>query len=154
MTATAELRASTAQEIGQKGVPAESVDVKNILDAEQKFLRAKMLINRGQGFDEAFNLLSDVIEISRNEPEYRIYYNWSLWLVRGQTDAIVSRAVVKEIHDAMKDHPDENGYMFLGHIYKALGDAPKCEESFKKVLQINPENHSAQVELKMLQKRR
>lgn len=138
----------------QEESTADKVDVRNILEAEQKFLRAQSLLKHGQGLEEAFNLLTDVVNLNPDEAEYRIFYNWVLWLTRGSKDPVVTKKVIGEITGAMKEHPNEHGYLFLGSIFKASGDAAKSEQAFKKVLELAPHNHIASLELRLLQKRR
>jgi curved DNA-binding protein CbpA len=138
----------------QEDAAGDKVDVRNILEAEQKFLRAQSLLKHGQGLDEAFNLLTDVINLNPDEAEYRIFYNWVLWLLRGAKDPNVTKKVIGEISGAMKDHPNEHGFLFLGSIFKASGDSAKSEQAFKKVLELAPHNHIASLELRLLQKRR
>ncbi|MBI5528602.1 MAG: DnaJ domain-containing protein [Deltaproteobacteria bacterium] len=132
----------------------QQVDIRPILEAEQKFMRAKTLLKGGRGIEEALNLLTDAVNANDGEVEYRIYYNWALWLARGAKDPTIKTHVIAEFQAALSERPHENGWLFLAQVYKTSGEIKKCEEAFKKVLEIAPGNHIAALELRLLQKRK
>jgi tetratricopeptide (TPR) repeat protein len=150
---TAERRTALIQSGDQSG-KGEMVDLQTVMEAEQNFTRAKMLIRNGQGLGEAFKLISEALKQNPKDAEYRIYYFWVLWLTQGaQGGQDLRDKVCEGIKQALEERPGETGYMFLGQIYKSAGDLKGAEEYFRKVLKVAPDNHIAALELRLLEKR-
>ncbi|MGB9720244.1 MAG: tetratricopeptide repeat protein [bacterium] len=95
--------------------------------------------------DEAISILKD--GLSRN-PNYtlakiilgRAYY------MKGETEQALK--TLEEIYEQAKESENEN--LYLGHIYKKLGDYEKAIQFYEATIKINPENKEAKQELDLL----
>lgn len=130
-----------------KGLPT---DVNAILEADNLFQRARMLVNRGNGAN-ALPMLTRAIEVNSVDPEFQSYYVYARYLSEGEPFFEEAKqrlgAIVKEHRDLGPAHD------FLGRIYRAEGNLGMAAQHLQRAIEIDPKNGTAVRELRLVQMR-
>jgi len=128
-------------------VSAQQLDeAHRAIEAETEFQKAEVLLRRAN-WASAETLLHRAVELMPTEPEYRMYYAWAEFKVKGRGQAGPSKKVIEE---ALKSRPKAiEGHYFLGEILKSEGQTEEAEACFRKVLELDPHHVEAQRELRL-----
>jgi len=98
--------------------------------------------------DEAISILKDGLSRNPNYTLAKIILGRAYYL-KGNTEQALK--TLEEIYEQAKESENEN--LYLGHIYKKLGDYEKAIKFYEATLKINPENKEAKQELDLLSPR-
>ncbi len=95
--------------------------------------------------DEAISILNDGLTRNPNYTLGKIILGRAYYL-KGDTEK--ARETLENIYEQAKESENEN--LYLGHIYKKLGDFEKAIKFYEATLKINPNNKEARQELDLL----
>ena len=126
-----------------------------ILESEALFTKGRGLIRQGE-FRAAQKILEQAIEYHPDEPEYHLYLGWSLYKIGaadGNDDAKAKGKALLEKHKEARKRL-EVGFLFLGQIAKLENKIEQAERMFLKALDIKPNCHEAERELRLIDMRR
>ncbi|MBI5067915.1 MAG: DnaJ domain-containing protein [Deltaproteobacteria bacterium] len=130
---------------------AAAVDVAAILEAENAFSRATVLVKTRQ-YPQALEELAKAIALNKDEPEFHAWRAWVLFLTAPDQKK-QHAASAADIEAALKKLPRcMPGYLFLGLMAKVLGDVAGAERHWKRGLQVDPADPELLKELKYLRK--
>jgi tetratricopeptide (TPR) repeat protein len=125
------------------------VDVGPILQAEEDFLRATILV-KARKFLEAIALLEGAIRLNPDEGEFHAWLAYAKF-VSAKDKRLVYNDSVAECHTALKMNPHcAAAHLFVGHMSKIIGDMQKAEKAYKLCLQLDPNNTEAKSELRLI----
>jgi two-component system chemotaxis response regulator CheY len=131
-----EYEAKTNLELG-----GGSSDIGAIFQAESDFNRIKNLLERGE-YTAAARMIGRVASIMANNEEVRgvkMFLDW--WPTKNVT---TGEAIIKELATLYKAAPGAHVLgEFQGRIHLELGNIQKARQAFKKVLEFEPKNVSA-----------
>ncbi len=124
-----------------------AVDVGPLLEAEEQFMRATILV-KARKYAEGLDLLERAIALNPDEGEF---YAWRGFAHFAQ--AVDKRAqfadAFAECQRGLKLNPRcAQAHLFIGQMAKVVGDLGKAEAAFRAVLGIDPENIDARRELR------
>jgi len=136
-----------------KGGGPASVDVMAILQAEQVFHAATLLV-KARRFEEAVKKLDEAIQLNAEEPEFGIWRAWAAFHLvpseqRSRQVVAASQAIEAGLHLAPRC---VSGYLFLGRMAKLAGDAAAAERHFRRGLEVDPGNAELKSELRHARK--
>lgn len=136
-----------------KGGGPASVDVMAILQAEQVFHAATLLV-KARKFEEAVKKLDEAIQLNAEEPEFGIWRAWAAFhLVPSEQRSRQVVAASQAIEAGLRLAPRcVSGYLFLGRMAKLAGDAAAAERHFKRGLEVDPGNAELKSELRHARK--
>jgi hypothetical protein len=136
-----------------KGGGPASVDVMAILQAEQVFHAATLLV-KARKFEEAAKKLDEAIQLNAEEPEFGIWRAWAAFhLVPSEQRSRQVVAASQAIEAGLRLAPRcVSGYLFLGRMAKLAGDAAAAERHFKRGLEVDPGNAELKSELRHARK--
>jgi hypothetical protein len=123
------------------------VDIGPILQAEEDFLRATILV-KARKFPEAMDLLDRAIHMNPNEAEFLAWRAWALFSAAKDKRALYEESlatcarVIKEMPQCAAAH------LFIGQMAKIMGDPARAEKAFRAVVEIDPNNIDAKRELR------
>jgi tetratricopeptide (TPR) repeat protein len=129
-----------------------SVDVARIFAAEENFQRAEILI-KAHKYQEGLDLLEKAIEMNDEEAEFYAWRGYARFLVARDRKAVYEEAAgdckkaIKMIDKCLPAH------LFLGHMAKVLGEMNLAQQSYQRVLQLDPTHIEAQRELRLMGKK-
>ncbi|MEM6532170.1 MAG: J domain-containing protein [Myxococcota bacterium] len=131
----------------EKGLPT---DVELILESDNLFQRAKVLVSRGNGINAA-PLMERAFELNHVDPEYKTYYAYTRYLAQGSESFDEVRGLLEEV---IRDHRDlALAYDFLGRIFRAEDKLKQAMSHLAEAVRKNPKNADAQRELRLVQMR-
>ncbi len=138
----------------------DNTDISAIINAESAFRRGQSMLEQGSfrgahvQFESAFNL-------NPNDNEYRAHYLYTEYLLISKNDEgkPLERSRAQKIYDELSDLnaklPDKDWIRaFLATVALGLGREAEAESLFRDALLINPKNHSAQRQLRILEMRK
>jgi DnaJ-like protein/uncharacterized protein DUF4388/tetratricopeptide repeat protein len=142
-------RAQYLQEL-QTG-SAASVDVMNILHAENVFQAGTLLV-KARKYDEAIAKFEEATKLNPDEAEFAMWKAWCEYLL-GDDRKRQLGASAAAIEAGLKKNPRcAQGHLFLGQMAKLGGDVGSAEKHFRRGLAVAPEHAELQRELKYLRK--
>lgn len=118
-----------------------------IMEAESIFQRAEVLVRRGQAA-AAEPLLRQAIDMNRGEPEFWAYYGFSIYAAHGSSQVDAARSALQKAIALMPSL--DVSYEFLGRIAHQEGQLPQAQKHFEEALKLNPQNHEAARELRLI----
>ena len=116
--------------------------VQNALQAETLFRKAEVLL-RVRKYTECLEHLDQAMALAPGETEFKVYRAWATYLAnaRGGNASAAAQSAIKEILTFLKSDANiASGYLFLGHLHKALDKQDVALRYFEKVLEYQ-ENH-------------
>lgn len=136
---------------GGGGTPAAQKKVAQVLDTVQDVHRAEIAMKR-RDLVEAERLLRRVVETSQEDIAA------SLLLAQCLLEADPARNADEVIAMMAKllpvtDNQNDRAFLFLGMAVKAKGDTRRAHASFKRALELNPNNLEASRELRLIEMR-
>ena len=149
-----EKKAKDYAEAIEAGFEDGKVDVSNILESEALFQKGEVLINNNK-FTEAKKVFEQAVELNPDEGEFLIYLGYATFFANTNAGSMVQEQTINMIKRglSMRDNNVAAGYLFVGRIYKAMGDLEKAQKNFKKVLSLESKNLDAARELRLLNMR-
>jgi hypothetical protein len=128
-----------------------AVDIAAILEAEQVFVQATVLV-KARKYPEALETLTRAIRLHPDEPEFRVWRSWAEFLVAPDRRTAHAPAAAA-IEAALKKSPlCVPGYLFLAQMAKLVGDLAAAERHLKRGLAVQPEHADLERELKYLRR--
>jgi hypothetical protein len=124
------------------------VDVGPILQAEEDFLRATILV-KARKFAEAVELLDRAILMNPGEPEFFAWRAWARFVNAKDKRREYVEAVAECTRVAKESPMCVAAPLFIGNMAKIIGEPAKAEAAFKQVLAIDPNNIEANRELRL-----
>lgn len=123
------------------------------LEAEVEFQRGEALL-RERKYEAALLCFGNALERNPAEGEYHAHYGYCLFLIHQDETAMVEEAIehVKRGLKLARDH--EKPYLFLGRLYKAIGQGGAAEKMFTRAVQIRPDSVEALRELRLINMRK
>lgn len=119
------------------------------LQAEEWFRKGNGLLNLKQ-YQKAVEAFGMAAHLDPEEGEYLAHLGYALFL-SNPTDNLVQREAQEHLAKGIKLSPNrEISYLFLGRIYKAVGELEVARKMFRRALQIKPEYHAALQELRVI----
>jgi len=145
----ARMLSAGGEEVVKKAQVDADVIAARILKAEETFHRGEMSLRRSQ-FETARELFEEAVALNPDEAEYQALLAWATWLCAD--DKIqVSAAVQKRLGDAVALSPlCVPAHFYRGQVAKQIGRTQAAIEAFKQVLEIQPDNSEAKLELRVL----
>ena len=138
----------------------DSPSVADILTAENEFLRGKNMLKTGS-YKGAHELFKSASESNPDEREYKAYFLYTeyLQIPKDENGRLTIKArsatILKEfedIHTAIGDK--EWLLLFMGQVELGLGNERKAVGCFREVLYMNPHNHEAKRQIRLLEMRK
>jgi tetratricopeptide (TPR) repeat protein len=138
----------------EAGFEDGQVDISKIMESEMMFQKGEVLANAGR-FAEAQDLFQKAIDLNPDEGEFFIYRGYATFFATQNPDTMARERCLQDIKKGlqMRDNNVANGFLFLGRIYKALGDLDTASKNFKKALGLEKNNLEASRELRLLSMR-
>ncbi len=138
---------------GETGGTDDLVRVQNTLHAETLFKKAEILV-KVRKYDEASEHLRQAIALNPDDKEFRIYAAYVDYLLetkmQGSDATAAGEAATRKIMTIMKNDANiASGYLFLGHLNKALGKVDLAVKYFEKVLEYDPNHQDATREVRL-----
>jgi curved DNA-binding protein CbpA len=144
-----ESRAAYVEELKAGG---SEVDVSRILQAEELFNRATLLV-KARRFAEAAQILDEAIQNNPDEGEFYAWRGFARFFAVPDK-AMARRAANQDLDEALRRNPKcVAAYYYLGQIAKLSNDPSSALRNFKKTVELNPNHIDAQRELRLLGKK-
>jgi tetratricopeptide (TPR) repeat protein len=142
-------RAQYLQELLGGGAP--SVDVMNILQAENAFQAGALLV-KGRRYDEAIARFEDAMKLNPEEAEFAMWKAWCEYLLADDRKRQLGTSAAT-IEAGLKKNPRcAQGHLFLGQMAKLAGDLGNAEKHLRRGLAVAPDHAELLRELKYLRK--
>ena len=119
-------------------------------EADQAFaLGWKMMTN--ELFESAVPSLRRAVELEPKRSKARACLGWCLFKLEKNPKVGSARRAMEMIEAAVEEKPDLGiARVFLGHVYRDLGDVDRAREAFMKALEVDPGNSEAMAELRQI----
>jgi curved DNA-binding protein CbpA len=149
-----EQRAAYLQSVREGGgTPAAERLMQRTIEGAMSFQKVEVLA-RQHRYDEALDLLNQIIEMTGGEPEYHATYAWLLLQKHQGVDAPFD-LMLASIDKAIKvDKKHEKAHFTRGLILKRMGRNEEALRHFKLVAEINPKNVDAVREVRIASMRK
>ena len=123
------------------------------LDGELAFQGAVIKLQQ-RDYEEALRLFGRALELNPDDGEHHAHYGWALHLCHPSDPAMTEEAI-EHIRRGLRLARDrEKPYLFLGRLYKAVGQNAHAERMFTRALQLNPDCVDALRELRLIRMRK
>jgi len=132
---------------------ANVVDVGPLLEAENDFLKATLLV-KSRRHAEALPLLERAVAFNPNEAEFLCWLAWTRFLVAEDKDAQAQESREDCTRATELDARCVPAHLFLGNLCRHLGDLDCARAEYEAVLALQPDNADAMRELRLLRSRR
>jgi cytochrome c-type biogenesis protein CcmH/NrfG len=129
----------------------EMEEARRAMEAEVEFQKAEVFIKRGS-WREAEERLERAIGLYGDEPEYKMYMGWVKYKIKGQSEAINAKRIIKEVLEKRPTAGD--GWFFLGMIEKNEGNMDAAEQHLEKFIAKKPHDIDAKRELQIIARKR
>ncbi len=134
--------------VGKGGGEDERKVVERILGAERKFSEGEALFNK-RAYAKALELFEAAISLQGDESDYHAYYGWTHYLANAKSPGAAELAR-EHLDKALALAPESvTGYYFLGRLHKACGEDRLALETFRRVLDLDPDHVEASRELRL-----
>jgi hypothetical protein len=150
---TAELRSGmVAQRLEHKKSEEAEKLAKRALEAESWFRKGDRFLTQ-RSYEKAVEAFGMAAHLDPTEGEYVAHLGYSLYLSKPD-DVVIQRESLEHIAKGIKMSPErEKSFLFLGRIFKAIGQTKNARGMFRRALKIRPEFHPAKQELRLLNMR-
>ncbi|HUS65615.1 MAG TPA: DnaJ domain-containing protein [Kofleriaceae bacterium] len=119
------------------------------LRAEEAYRMGEMALRRNN-FREALEMFDQAAELQPEEAEYLALSAWATWLC-AEDKVQVSAAVQRRLSQAIARQPKcIPAHFYAGQVAKQSGRTQAAIESFKQVVELNPNHPEANLELRVL----
>jgi len=126
--------------------------LERVVAAEEQFQQGSISL-KNERFTDAVAYLSKAVELNPNEGEHYALLGWAEWCVAPNKNEAV-RQVKKRFSQAIALSPKcKAAFLYRGRIAIHLKKYPTAIECLKKVLELDPGNHEAELELRVLYSR-
>jgi tetratricopeptide (TPR) repeat protein len=123
------------------------------LEAETAFQRGAGLIQR-RAYQEALMHFGKALELNPDDGEYYAHYGWCVYLCNPDSPSMVEEAIEHVKRGAQLANDREKPFLFLGRLYKVIGEIDYAEKMFTRAVQIQPDCVEAMRELRLINLRR
>lgn len=131
---------------------SSEVDVSRILQAEEQFSRAEILV-KGRRFAEAVKMLDQAIANNADEGEYYAWRGYARFFSTSDKQAGKQEAL-RDLNEALAKNPKcVAAYYYLGQIAKLSNERTTALRNFQKTIELAPHHIDAQRELRILGKK-
>jgi DnaJ-domain-containing protein 1 len=123
-----------------------------VLRAEETFRRGEMALRRSQ-FESARMLFEEAVELNGEEAEYHALLAWATWLA-APNKQLVAVDVQKRLAQALAMSPQcVPAHFYCGQVAKHSGQVQAALDSFRVVVDLEPDHVEANLELRVLRGR-
>jgi len=130
------------------GTPAAERMMQQILDSAIAYERVQVFVRKHQ-YDEALDVLSKILLVTKDEPDYHAMYGWVLMHKHPGNDAPVNR-IMEALDRAIELHEShEKAHVAKAKLLQRLGRPGDALRHYKKVVAINPNNVDAAREVRI-----
>lgn len=135
------------------GVDADLGDsASRALDAETWFRKGQDFL-KSRKYPEAVEAFGMSAHLDPREGEYVAHLGYALYLSKPD-DELVRKEALEDIARGVKLSPDrETSYVFMGRIFKVMGDIQVARKMFSRALVIRPHCREASQELRLIEMR-
>ena len=124
-----------------------------IFAAEDKFRIGEMALRRNQ-FTTARDAFAEAVGLNPDEGEYYALLGWSTWCTAEEKGEVVAE-VRRHLEVALAKAPrNVNSHFYRGKVEEQLGELSLARESYRRVLELQPEHHEAELAVRLLSSRR
>jgi DnaJ-domain-containing protein 1 len=123
------------------------VDVMPILEAEEEFLRATILV-KARKMAEAIELLDHAMKLNPNEQEFKVWRAYAQFSSSPDKSIFYNSAMAECARVAREMPACVAAFLFMGHMAKQMGETAKAERHFRQVVELEPGNIEARRELR------
>jgi CheY-like chemotaxis protein/Flp pilus assembly protein TadD len=132
--------------------PSVSDTAARALEAESWFRKGRDLL-KGKKYSEAVEAFGMSAHLDPTEGEYVAHLGYALYL-SNPTEELVRKEALEDIARGIKLSPDrEMSYVYLGRIFKVMGDLDVARKMFSRALAIRPHCREAEQELRLMEMR-
>ncbi len=128
-------------------------EVQRALKAERVFQGGVHMLNQHR-WQPAFDAFREAVQLYPDEGEYQSHFGWTYYLVHGQTEQALRKALKHTRQGAKLAPRNANTWLLLGRVYAAMERFSQAEQSLLRALQCDPKCTDAMRELRVLQERR
>jgi curved DNA-binding protein CbpA len=130
------------------GTPAAERLMQQILDSAIAYERVQVFA-RKHHIDEALELLTRILAMTKDEPDYHAMHGWLLMHKFPGADAPIAK-IVEALDRAIELHPaHEKAQLYKAQLLKRQGKHAEALKHFKKVVATNPNNLEAAREVRV-----
>ena len=104
--------------------------------------------------EDALMQFGKSLEQNPEDGEYHAYYGWCLYLCHSTSSDMVEEALEHVKRGARLAADREMPFLFLGRLYKVMGEVEPAERMFTRAVQIQPNCVEALRELRLINLRR
>jgi DNA-binding response OmpR family regulator/tetratricopeptide (TPR) repeat protein len=134
------------EQAAPEGSAARALEAESWFHKGREQLKAKMT-------DKAVEAFGMAAHLEPAEGEYVAHLGYALYVARPD-DEMVRQEALEHIARGIKLSPDrEISYVYLGRIFKVMGDNDVAKKMFSRALQIRPHCREASVELRLMESR-
>ena len=137
---------------GQRRAQEEQKGQKSF-EAETAFQKGTSLLQK-RAYEEALVQFGKALECNDEDGEYHSYYGWCLYQCHSDSSTMVEEAIEHVKRGAALAPDREKPVLFLGRLYKVMGDVSNAKKMFTRAVQIQPECVDALRELRLINLRR
>ncbi len=128
-------------------------EVQRALQAERVFQSGVHMLNQHR-WKPAFDAFRQAIQLYPHEGEYQSHYGWTYYLVHGQSEEALRKALRHTKQGAKLAPRNAKAWLLLGRVYAAMERFAQAEQSLLRAMQCDPKCTEAMRELRILQERR
>ena len=132
---------------------AERAKNERVIAAEIEFQKGDSNL-RGRNYETALKRFGKALELNSAEGEYHAHYGWCLFLCHQDSEVMLEEAIEHVRRGAKLARDREKPYLFLGRLYKVMGQTRTAEKMFARAARIQPDCVDALRELRLISMRR
>lgn len=130
------------------GTPAAERMMQQILDSAIAYERVQVFARKRQ-FDEALELIQQILSVTKDEPDYLAMYAYLLMNKFPSNEAPITK-IMESLDRALELHPEhERAHECKAKMLQRLGRPAEALKHFKRVAAINPNNVDAVREVRI-----
>jgi tetratricopeptide (TPR) repeat protein len=139
------------QQTEERRQPAEPAE--RALDAESWFRRGQGLL-KAKHYEKALEAFGMCSHLDPAEGDYIAHLGYALYLSNPNNE-LVRKEALEDIARGIKLSPErDTPYLFLGRIFKVMGEIEDAQKMFKRALTIRPHCLAAAQELRLIDLRK
>lgn len=136
------------------GTPEADRQLAAIVGAAMEFRKVEVLLRRSE-WDEALQILDQILEIADEEADYHATRAWVLFQKHGTADAAIRTQIVQGLERAIELVPKhDKAHYWLGLVLKRENKSGKALEHFRIAAEANPRNLEAVREVRIASMRK
>jgi tetratricopeptide (TPR) repeat protein len=130
------------------GTPATDRLMQTILDTAMEYERVLVMARRHE-YDQALDLMTRILSVVKDDPEYHAMYGWLLMQKFPGPDAPLQK-MLESVDKALEAHDrHERANLLKAQILRKQGRQDEALQYFRKVADINPRNVDAVREVRV-----